>query len=82
MGEVTCINSSDNVSVDGMPRHVLDVRRVLSEDDENFEDCRESAPGSSEEEIATPVHQESPSLRMSNRVRHPPSYLVDYDTST
>ena len=82
MGEVTCINSSDNVSVDGMPRHVLDVRRVLSEDDENFEDCRESASGSSEEEIATQLHQESPSLRRSNRVRHPPSYLVDYDTST
>ena len=27
---MTAINSRNNVSVDGMPRHILDVRRVVS----------------------------------------------------
>ncbi|GFN98850.1 hypothetical protein PoB_002535600 [Plakobranchus ocellatus] len=29
-GRVSKVNSSNNVEVDGMPRHVLDVRRVVS----------------------------------------------------
>lgn len=31
-GIVTHVNSENNVSVDGMPRHVLDVRPVVVED--------------------------------------------------
>ena len=44
-GVVTAINSRNNVSVDGMPRHILDVRRVVSaiedSDDEHEEVERE-----------------------------------------
>ena len=30
-GKITKINSRNNVSVDGMPRHILDVRRIIQE---------------------------------------------------
>ena len=40
-GVVTAINSRNNVSIDGMPRHILDIRRVVSviedSDDEHEE---------------------------------------------
>ena len=38
---VTAINSRNNISVDGMPRHILDVRRVVSvieDSDDEHED--------------------------------------------
>ena len=65
MGEVTCINSSNNVSVDGMPRHVLDVRPVVQEEgsseEDDFRDCSEV------------LGEEEPlSVRRSGRIRYPP----------
>ena len=33
-GKITGLTSSNTVSVDGVPRHVLDLRRVFEEDDE------------------------------------------------
>ena len=33
LGKVTGVTSANNVSVDGMPRHVLDVRRVIDDED-------------------------------------------------
>ena len=38
---MTAINSRNNVSVDGMPRHILDVRRVvlvIKDSDDEHED--------------------------------------------
>ena len=78
MGEITSINSENNVSVNGVPRHVLDVRRVVSEDEgDEFEDCQERFT----DEEEPPKAEEIPPLRRTARVRRPPSYLADYDTS-
>ena len=79
IGEITGINSQNNVLVNGTPRHILDVRRVTSDSEEDFEDCRESV--TSGEEGAPTVREEPLPPRRSSRVRRPPSYLVDYDTS-
>ena len=78
LGEITAINSENNVSVDGTPRHILDVRRVVPDSsEEEFDDCREDV---TDEE--TPQTSEEPGLpRRSSRVRRPPAYLADYDTS-
>ena len=38
-GVVTDVNSSNNVSVDGMPRHILDIRRVVESDEEEDDDA-------------------------------------------
>ena len=67
-GQVTDINSSNNVSVDGMPRHILDIRPVVHPQD------RDS--GESEEEQV-----DEPSLpRRSGRIRHQPGWMADYVT--
>ena len=72
------MNSENNVSVDEMPRHILDVRGVVSEDEEeDFEDCSESLDNIESLSGA----EESNPLRRSTRVRRPPSYLADYDLS-
>ena len=67
-GRVTSINSKNNVSVDGMPRHVLDVRPVFlpvegGESDGDQVEADEDAP---------------PVPRRSGRVRRPPPWLADY----
>ena len=37
-GTVTQVNSSNNVDVDGMARHILDVRRVVKPDVDDFDE--------------------------------------------
>ena len=37
-GRVTEINLKNNVEIDGMPRHILDIRRVVGESDADEED--------------------------------------------
>ena len=68
-GIATVMPSRNNLSVDGMPRHILDVRRVLkrSEDEEN-RDEREVA----EENEAVP--------RRSQRERRQPVWMRNYVT--
>ena len=83
-GRVTEINSDNNVSVDGMPRHILDVRRVVIEeesDEEGSSDCPESGgveqqPGGPEvnETVDPPNERRYPA-----RIRQPPAWLTDYD---
>lgn len=76
-GIVTQVNSSNNISVDGMPRHVLDVRPVLipaapSEDSEKTEEKEESAnPLVSEQEDT------GENLRPRRNTR-PPVWMTDY----
>ena len=62
-GEVTGINSSNNIEVDGMPRHVLDIRRVVEESDD----------ASSEEEEAG-----APEPRYPQRERSAPGWMRDF----
>ena len=54
-GRVTDINSANNVSVDGMPRHVLDVRQVIPVDEDRNDEDRS---GSETEEEFFEVRQE------------------------
>ena len=79
-GRVTGILSRNNVSVDGMPRHILDVRRIVgSESDSGSEEDDEGESvvvGRQEEEVG----DEAPVLpRRSRRVRRPPVWVGDYD---
>ena len=62
-GEVTGINSSNNIEVDGMARHVLDLRRVVEESD-----------GSTDEEDAGATEEP----RYPQRDRNAPQWMRDY----
>ena len=67
-GVITDINSANNVSVDNMPRHVLDVRRVIDDTEESEED-----------EVQPPRGELSDSEpRYPRRERHPPQWATDY----
>lgn len=68
-GRITDVNSVNNVEVDGTPRHVLDIRHLFVEDDDD--DSRTS--GDSEVEVVN-----SP-LRGSGRVRRTPAWHRDYE---
>ena len=75
-GLVTAINSRNNVSVDDMPRHILDVRRVVSvikdSDDEHEEaEHEDQEAGRAEVECRYP-----------DRGRKPPRWLGDYTTDS
>ena len=70
-GVVTAINSRNNVSVDGMPRHILDVRRVVSaiEDSDDEHEDQEAVRAEAER-------------RYPDRGRRPPRWLEDYTTDS
>lgn len=75
-GAVTNINSVNNVEVDGMARHVLDVRRVF-EDDSPVEGAGEEGGSEHDRECTG-----EPSPRhYPDRARKPPGWLADYDTN-
>ena len=70
-GNVTGIVSSNNIIVDGVPRHILDIRKVIG-------------PGLStmeEEKIDTINEKESslPVRRNPTRIRQPPGWIGDYE---
>ena len=55
-GRVTAINSRNNVSVDGMPRHILDLRKVVGHSYEVVDnDDREREP-----QLRSPLADEAP----------------------
>ena len=71
-GIVTGVNSANNVAVDGTPRHILDVRKViLAQDDE-----AESDGGSLEGEQIDPPRP--PESRYPRRERRPPLWMDGY----
>ena len=75
-GKVTEVSSTNNVSVDGMPRHVLDLRRVYVAEDSSSEVEEE---GEREEEEERVERQPTPlEPRRSVRVRQPPRWMSDY----
>ena len=68
---MTAINSRNNVSVDGMPRHILDVRRVVS------------AIEDSDDEHQEVEHEDQEAVRAEAERRYPdrgrpPRWLEDY----
>ena len=90
-GTVTGVNSSNNISINGMPRHILDIRRVVNEssDDEHVElgssgvESGGGGPGLEVTEVlpnpSSEVGEDSvESSRRSQRVRRPPQWLADY----
>ena len=64
MGEVTKVNSKNNVEVEGVPRHILDVRPVRH--------------GEEEGEGQEAVGEEQGVRRYPSRHRVPPRWLQDY----
>ncbi|XP_076056355.1 uncharacterized protein LOC143034304 [Oratosquilla oratoria] len=65
-GTVTEVNSRNNVSVEGVPRHILDIRRVVSE-------------GEDEEEGHGATTEDDGVSQRPQRERRPPRWLQDYD---
>ncbi|KAK3882626.1 hypothetical protein Pcinc_012994 [Petrolisthes cinctipes] len=87
-GEVTDINSRNNVSVDGMPRHVLDIRRIIRGSSQSEESSTEdggqsnegSNDGSGEEDVGREAAGEEHQHRYPTRERRPPAWMADYET--
>ena len=52
-GNVTAINSANNLEVDGMPRHVLDLRPVFIEGNDQLIDGDHYEGGAEEVEVTT-----------------------------
>ena len=74
-GVVTNINSSNNVSVDNMPRHILDIRRVINEEQHDSSDEVHSM-----EAIQSPSElPQDPEPRYPRRDRRPPEWAADYE---
>lgn len=75
-GRVTKINSSNNIEVNGIPRHPLDIRRVFRESlDETSEETSDD-----DEEPEEQYASEPEARRTSSRSRRPPRWLDDYVT--
>lgn len=68
-GVVTGAPSDTCVEVDGMPRHVADCRAVRGQKDEQLEEIVPNELG----------EQDPVVVRRSERTRHLPAYLNDYD---
>ena len=75
-GVVTAINSRNNVTVDGMSRHILDVRRVVSVI-EDSDDEHEEAEYEDQEAVRAEAEHRYPDRR-----RRPPWWLGDYTRPT
>jgi len=72
VGTVTNVNSSTNVEVDGMPRHVADIRAVPDDQVENNSSASECGV-STDGEITDAAEDETP-----RRLRRPPKYFDQY----
>ncbi|KAK4318086.1 hypothetical protein Pmani_010884 [Petrolisthes manimaculis] len=74
-GIVTDVNSENNISVDGMPRHVLDVRPVVVEDSpgevlDSDSSLKDSVVLASDQEVTRNVRP--------RRNAGPPAWMADY----
>ena len=86
-GVVTRVNSSNNVEVDGMPRHILDVRidideRSESECDTERENSGRNKRTSDTNETEPPTDPPPAIVVRRNPVRttrQPPSWLSEYE---
>lgn len=93
-GKVTGVISGNNVKVDGVSRHILDVRRLFESDDEDIADVSdvevEVSEVSNGDRLLTEDEDDDgeedtrtgvadASPRRSVRTRRPPAWLNDYD---
>ena len=77
-GVITQVNSENNVSVDGMPRHVLDVRPVVVPDSPTArEESSEGNPSVEEPVELVDLSEETGSVRSRRNIR-PPVWMADY----
>ena len=77
-GDITNINSSNNVSVDGMPRHVLDIRRIVQQVSSSEESSENEQQDESDgtELVLSPGRVRH---RYPQRERRPPEWTADYE---
>ena len=83
-GTVTKVNSHNNIEVEGMPRHILDVRPVRDMPSEEGREMGEVEIRADEEDLGAGEETEDSEQVDSGRqhlVRHrkPPPWLADYD---
>ena len=74
-GTITKVNTENNLEVDGMARHILDVRKVFKEDSP-VEEAVVKGIGEETEHI-----NEVSSRSYPDRRRNPPRWLEEYETS-
>ena len=72
-GRVTEVNSQNNVMVDGVPRHILDVRRVVSSSSDWSDDEQEEVEVEGSDNEGMVMHYRP------QRERRPPDWTVDFD---
>ena len=72
-GFVTGINSVNNVEVNGVPRHILDLRRVIRDEPE-LEQQRDAA----EEQPPEAIEEDIPARRYPRRDRVAPVWMRDF----
>ena len=63
-GTVTKVNSSNNVDIDGIARHILNIRRIIHDED------NDGANNGDEPTIAPRIHP--------HRDRVPPEWMRDF----
>jgi ribonuclease HI len=78
-GTVTGINSDNNVIVDNVPRHILDIRDIVTEEAPETGTNETEAPETVTNDDTDEVH-EPQVRRYPNRVRRPPVWMRDYET--
>lgn len=73
-GEVTSVNSANNVEVDGVPRHILDVRRVEGTENDGLMSVAD------DDNLEMSINQgvENGESRYPERARRPPRWLDEY----
>ena len=82
-GRVTKVNTKNNVSVDGTPRHILDVRPVvppLEDEESSDEEVNEEEEEEAEDDNPQdpPVVETAPVRGRPTRRRRAPTWTVDY----
>lgn len=77
-GTVTGVNSNSNVSVDGMPRHVLDLRRVVIPPPYANEDVSEQDQHDDDVGQLISIEEQEVNRRYPQRDRQPPRWMGDY----
>lgn len=75
-GRVSRLVSANNVEVDGVPRHVLDIRRLFVEEDDDDDDGEAGATDAPHEQAPPEMPHE---LRRPTRARRPPVWHQDYE---
>ena len=83
-GVVTEINSPNNLSIDGMPRHILDVRPIItadsSSDDTSASGSEDSKSETAEEPSVLLVQEQTGGNPRPRRDTRPPRWMDDYVT--